>query len=213
MILAEHDAKNLLMEASIPVIAVRSIRSLDHALMEAADTGYPVVLKISSSLHTHKTEVGGVILNIRNPEELQSAYASLDEIRNRLDPEAAIIMEEMAPPAAELFVGVQRHPAFGPVISMGMGGIWLELFQDVSFRLLPATRGDFREMATELKCWPKLVHGFRHLPPAGLEPLLSFLGKVGALVSTRPDILEMDLNPIALYPDRAVAVDARIVLG
>jgi hypothetical protein len=67
-------------------------------------------------------------------------------------------------------------------------------------------------MATELKCWPKLVHGFRHLPPAGLEPLLSFLGKVGAFVSTRPDIHEMDLNPIALYPDRAVAVDARIVL-
>jgi succinyl-CoA synthetase beta subunit len=212
MILAEYEAKRLLEESNIPVVPVRVVDSTDAARLEAERFGYPVVLKLCSAVHTHKTEVGGVILDIGDSEQLEQSMVKLSNLRDRLDPRAVIIVEPMAKSGAELFIGVQKHEKFGLVISLGLGGIWLELLQDVSFRLLPARRCDYREMLSELQAWPKLRSGFRHLPAVDETQLLDLIERVGAFASARPDLREMDLNPVMAYADRAVVVDARMVM-
>jgi succinyl-CoA synthetase beta subunit len=213
MILAEQGAKELLGHKGIPVIPVQSVPSLEAAQTQAQAMGFPVVLKLSSARHSHKTEVGGVRLNLRNAAELESAFGDLARLREALDPAAAIIVEPMAAAAAEFFVGVQRHPDFGWVMTFGLGGIWLELMQDVSFRLLPASRKDFQEMLDELRSWPQLRKGFRHLPAVGVESLLDLMQLVAAFALEYPGLEEMDLNPVMAYADRALVVDARMVLS
>ncbi|MEN6483636.1 MAG: acetate--CoA ligase family protein, partial [Syntrophobacteraceae bacterium] len=121
-------------------------------------------------------------------------------------------VEPMAPPGAEFFIGIQRHPCFGLLISFGTGGIWLELIKDVSFRLLPATRGDLLEMFQELRSWPRLRQGFRHLPPVNPEPLVDIMEQIGSMSLEWPVLMEMDLNPVIAGPEGAVVADARIVL-
>ncbi len=207
MVLAEHEAKALLEKAEVPVVPVKVL----HTLEEAGRMDYPVALKLSSTVYTHKTEVGGVILGIEDREGLEEAYNRLARLRNELDPGASIIVEPMAAPGVELFIGAQRRQGFGLVMTIGVGGIWLELMRDVAFRLLPASRYDLESMLSELKGWPKLRDGFRHLPPANPEALLDLMEKAGAFATSRIDLVEMDLNPVFAYSDRAVVVDARMV--
>jgi acyl-CoA synthetase (NDP forming) len=209
--LAEHQAKELLREAGVAVVPVVTVDSLEDALREAEALSYPVALKFASPAFTHKTEIGGVRLNLRQPSEIEEAFGHLQKLRQDLDPSAAIILEPMAPTGVELFIGYQRHPAFGPVLSLGLGGIWLELVRDVSFRLLPATRQDFAAMLAELKSWPKLRAGFRHLPPLSDGIVVDLVERIAVFVLAHPEIAEMDLNPVTAYSDRALVVDARIV--
>jgi acetate---CoA ligase (ADP-forming) subunit beta len=212
MILPEHEAKELLKSANIPVIPTKKIESLEHAEAEInSDMGYPVVLKLSTGRYSHKTEIGGVFLNIQDKPALTKAFKQLARLREELDRQASIIVEPMAPAGAELFIGAQRHQSFGPVISFGVGGVWLELFKDVTFRLLPAKRSDLQEMLSELKTWPKLRAGFRNLPPANPEHVIDLLGHLADFFLQREDFLEIDLNPIMAYPDHSLVVDARIV--
>lgn len=209
--LAEHQAKELLREAGVAVVPVATVDSLEDALREAEVLGCPVALKFASPAFTHKTEIGGVRLNLRQPSEIEEAFGHLQKLRQDLDPSAAIIVEPMVPAGVELFIGYQRHPAFGPVLTLGLGGIWLELVRDVSFRLLPATRQDFAAMLAELKSWPKLRAGFRHLPPLSDAIVVDLMERIAAFVLAHPEIAEMDLNPVTAYSDRALVVDARIV--
>ncbi len=213
MILPEHESNRLLTDAGVPRIAMRVVNSREEAIESADRTGYPVVLKLSSSLYTHKTEVGGVVLHLKNEEDVESAFEKLEFLRNRLDPLASIILEPMAPAGAEFFVGYQRHPQFGPVISLGLGGVSLELLQDVAFRLLPAGVGDFSEMLAELKTWPKLNKGFRNLPPVDESLILTLLQSASCCVLSHPEIEELDLNPVIVHARGATVVDARIVTG
>lgn len=212
MILPEHEAKQLLQKAHIPVAPTIVIESGDDARTQAKEIGYPVVLKLSTARFSHKTEIGGVLLNITDEEALLRAFTELTQLRQRLDPAAAIIIEPMVAPGVELFIGFQRHQGFGPVISLGLGGVWLELLKDVAFRLLPAERYDFREMLTELKSWPQLHEGFRHLPPVDADKVMDLLESIAAFALERSDIEEMDLNPVIVHPDRALVVDARIAM-
>ena len=178
MILPEHEANRLLAGAGLPMIPLRTVASVDEAKAAAADVGYPLVLKLSSSQYTHKTEVGGVCLNLTNATEVTEALEKLKTLRAQLDPRASIIKEPMAPAGAELFIGFQHHPQFGPILSLGFGGISLELFQDVAFRLLPAKAADFREMLSELKSWPKLQKGFLNRPPVDEQQVLELMVKM-----------------------------------
>ena len=212
MILAEYEAKDILERAGIPVVSARAVQSLERAVAEAEEMGFPVALKLSSAIYVHKTEIGGVLLNIGNVGELERAFAKLESLRERLDPAARIIVESMAPAGAEFFIGIQRHPAFGLLISFGPGGVWLELMEDVAFRLLPATRGDLQEMFQELRCWPKLRQGFRNLPPVDPEPLVDLMEQLGSFAVEWPVLMEMDLNPVIAGSEGAVVADARIVL-
>jgi len=213
MILPEHEAKELLEKAQVPVIPTRIIDSLQDAEEAVEQMGYPLVLKLSTGRYSHKTDVGGVFLNIEDMPALLRAYDELTNLREKLDPEAVIIIEPMAPPGAEFFIGIQRHDSFGLVMSLGLGGVWLELIKDVSFRLLPAGRSDFKEMLSELKTWPKLRDGFRNLPPVNADHLIDLMEKVSELSLRQANMSEMDMNPVIAYADQAVVVDARIVMA
>lgn len=212
MILPEHQANRLLSDAGIPMIPMKIVDSAKEAKAEAGSLGYPVVLKFSSSLHSHKTEVGGVFLNLANERNVENAYGELEKLREQLDRQAAIILEPMAPAGAEFFIGFQLHPQFGPVMSLGLGGISLELLQDVAFRLLPAGKADFEEMLFELKSWPKLHKGFRNLPPVNAIYLLNLMEKTAEIALSHPGVEELDLNPVVVRSDGAMVVDATIVL-
>ncbi len=211
MILPEHEANRMVAEAGIPVIGLIKVESAEHAVAAASKLGPPVVMKLSSSIYTHKSEIGGVLLNLRTDSDVKRAYEQMRTLREKLDPDAQIIMEPMCPEGVELFIGYQLHAQFGPVVSIGLGGTFLELTEDVAFRLLPARTVDFREMLGELRSWPKLEKGFRGLPPAREDEILLLLERLSAFVLSRKDITELDLNPVVLGTDGARAVDARIV--
>ena len=213
MILPEHEAKKVLSEAGIPVVPVATITSLQEAYSHAEAMQYPVALKISSSLYTHKSDVGAVLLNLQNREELEEGFARLEKLQAELDPKAAILLEPMVSPGVEFFIGVERRHDFGLVISFGLGGIWLELVQDVAFRLLPASRGDLKEMVNELKSMKKLREGFRYFPPVPEDQLLDLMSDISEFAIHHPELTEMDLNPVVIHLERAVVVDARIVLA
>lgn len=212
MILPEHEANRLLADSGVPMIPVRAVKSAQEANAGAGNVGYPVALKLSSSLYSHKTEVGGVFLNIENERDVEKAFEKLKKLRDELDRQASIILEPMAPAGAEFFIGFQLHPQFGPVISVGLGGVSLELIQDVAFRLLPAGTVDFREMLAELKSWPKLQKGFRNLPPVDGGLLLNLMEKAAEVALSHPEIVELDLNPVVVRSDGAIVVDARILM-
>lgn len=213
MILPEHEANRMLAAAGIPMIPLATVNSAEEAAKAATILGYPVALKFSSAVHTHKTEIGGVILDIGDETELAEAFGKLHTLRGRLDPDAVLILEPMAGLGAEFFVGFQRHPQFGSVLSFGLGGTSLELFRDVAFRLLPARAADFREMLWELKSWPRIRGGFRNLPPVGEENVVHFLLQAADFVLSRPDIDEVDLNPVVIGSQGPTVTDATIVLA
>ncbi len=212
MILPEHEANRLMDEAGIPVIPLYRVDSREDLAHQLSKLGYPVVLKLSSARCTHKTEAGLVHLNLGSWDAVEAAYLDLQGRRAELDPEGVIILEPMAEAGAELFLGVQDHPQFGLVMSFGLGGIWLELNPDVTFRLLPVERYDLHEMLDELKTWPKLQKGFRHLPPVGKSELIDLMEKVANVILNRREIKELDLNPIVVGRNGPVVVDATVVM-
>jgi succinyl-CoA synthetase beta subunit len=213
MIMPEHEANRLLTNAGVPVIRLAIVDNMAHAAQIAMEMSYPVALKFSSAAFVHKSEVGGVHLNLFTDADLGSAFGRLCDLREKLDPEAKIIMEPMLSGGAELFIGFQRHSQFGPVLSAGLGGTLLELVDDVSFRLLPATKADFHEMLDDLTSWPKLKKGFRNLPAVDEAQVVSVMEKVATFAISRQDLLELDLNPVLVKPEGLIAVDARMVLS
>lgn len=212
MILPEHSANKLLADACIPVIPLIVIDSPEEGISEAHRLGQPVALKFSSAKFPHKSEIGGVYVNLSDAGDIEKAFNKLDGLRSRLDGEGKLILEPMAPVGAELFIGYQLHAQFGPVMSIGLGGIFLELTEDVAFRLLPAKECDFREMLGELHSWPKLRAGFRNLPPADERNILVLMQLVADFILSRPDIRELDLNPVVVSSDGPCIVDAMIVV-
>ena len=213
MILPEHEANRLLAEAGIPMIPMRVVNSVEEAKKAAAGFDCPVALKFSSTRHTHKTEIGGVFLNLATKQDLVNAYGKLEALRSKLDEQAVIILEPMAESGAEFFVGYQRHPQFGPVLSFGLGGVFLELFKDVVFRLLPATDADFRDMLSELRSWPKMRGGFRNLPPVDEADVVDLLKKTASFALEHSDVAELDFNPVIMTARGSTIADATIILN
>ncbi len=212
MILPEYEANKMLALAGIPMIPVEEAASSKELQRQAERLGFPVALKLSSAKHTHKTEIGGVLVNIATGIELQEAFSKLTALRERLDPEAKIIIEPMASSGAEFFIGYQDHPLFGPIISLGLGGVSLELFKDVAFRLLPARTADFKEMLKEIESWPAIRKGFRNLPPIEEERVIELLGQVAELTGSCKGLKELDLNPVIFLKERIVIADATVIL-
>lgn len=213
MILPEHAANRLLAEAGIPVIPLIVVDSPEAAKKEARGFGRPVALKFSSAKFPHKSEISGVYVNLAEDGEIEAAFIKLDGLRRRLDAEAKIIIEPMARAGAELFIGYQLHAQFGSVLSIGLGGIFLELTEDVAFRLLPAKECDFREMLAEVRSWPKLRAGFRNLPPADETHVLDLMRRVADFALSHPDLRELDLNPVVAGSDGTCVIDAMILLA
>lgn len=214
-LLTEVEAKSLLQEAGVPVAATLLARTREEAQAAADQVGYPVVLKIVSPDIAHKSDVGGVKLNLKDREAVGAAFDEVVANAQRAVPGARITgvaVQHMAPQGTEVIVGMTTDPQFGPVLMFGLGGIMVEVLKDVSFRLVPLEEKDARQMIDEIKGRP-VLSGVRGQPPADIEALKQTILKVSEFVQAHPEVKELDLNPVFAYPDGALAVDARIVIG
>jgi acetyl-CoA synthetase (ADP-forming) len=212
--LLEPEAKLICMEYGIPVTKFKVAANEKEAVKCADEIGYPAVLKIVSPEIIHKSDAGGVMINLQNPSDVSDAYRKILENVKKYNANARIVgvlVQEMAPQSTETIVGAIKDPQFGQTIMFGLGGIFVELLKDVNFRIAPITADDAREMITQLKAYP-LLKGFRNSPPADIDALVSILLSTSRLVMDNPEIKELDLNPVLAYQKGAKTVDARIIL-
>jgi acetate---CoA ligase (ADP-forming) subunit beta len=213
-VLTEIEAKQVIKNAGIKVIETRLAKTLKEAVAISHEIGFPLVLKIASPDIIHKTDAGGVKVGLKNTAEVKKAYAEIMASVRQKFPQAKIegvSVQTMAKPGIEIIIGMYKDAQFGPVIMFGLGGIFVEVLKDVSFRLIPIVKRDAEEMIKEIKGYA-LLNGYRGQEPASIPALVDVLLKVSTLVEKSPEIKEIDLNPVFAYQDSAVAVDARIVL-
>jgi len=212
--LLETEAKALCKEYGIPVTRIELAKNEKEAVKLAGLIGYPVVLKIVSPDIIHKSDVGGVKVNIRNAKEVADAYNEILRNAKKSSPKAKIVgvlVQEMAPQSTEVIVGAVKDPQFGPTIMFGLGGIFVEVLRDVTFRVAPITEDEAREMLSDVKAYP-LLTGYRNMPKADLNAIVNILLRTSKLVSEHEEIKEIDLNPIMVYEKGAKTVDARVIL-
>lgn len=214
LILTEFESKELLKQVGIPVVETRLARTEKEAISLSRKIGFPVALKIASPDVTHKTDSGGVRLSLNSVAEIKKAYREIIEAVRQQYPKAliqGISVQKMVRPGTEVIVGTSKDPQFGPVMMFGLGGIFVEVLKDVSFRIIPVDRRDAQEMIEEIKGYP-LLQGYRGKEPANIPALVEIILKISELINENPQIKELELNPIFAYGDDALAVDARIIL-
>ncbi|MEA2090113.1 MAG: acetate--CoA ligase family protein [Thermoproteota archaeon] len=212
--LLEPEAKTVCMEYGIPVTRFKVAKTVDEAVDYAEEIGYPVVLKIVSPEIIHKSDVGGVVVNLKTSVEVREAYGKILENAKKHKPNAKIIgvlVQEMAPESTQVIVGATKDPQFGPALMFGLGGVFVEVLKDVTFRIAPLTEREAEEMITEVKAYP-ILKGYRGQPPADVETIVQILLNTSKLVVGHQEIKELDLNPIMVYEKGAKTVDARIIL-
>jgi acetyl-CoA synthetase (ADP-forming) len=212
--LLETEAKTLCMEYDIPVTRFKLAKDEEEAAKYATAIGFPIVLKIVSPDIVHKSDVGGVIVGIKNLRDVRTGYRQIVKNVKKHNPDAkiaGILVQEMAPSGTEVIVGSIKDPQFGPAIMFGLGGVFVEVLKDVTFRIAPITEDEAAEMISEVKAYP-LLKGYRNTPPADLKAITKILVNTSRLVTEHPEIKELDLNPIMVYEKGAKAVDARIIL-
>jgi len=191
-------------------------KTADEAASLATKIGFPVVVKLNSSTIVHKTDVGGVVLNLKSESEVKKAFAGIKrklakiKRENEMD---GVIVQHMTEGGVEAIVGVTQDPSFGPLIMFGLGGIYAELFKDVALRLHPLTDLDAKALIDSIKMG-KLFDGFRGSPPSDKKALEDLLLRISALVEDIAEITELDLNPVKVMPqgEGYRVVDARIML-
>jgi acyl-CoA synthetase (NDP forming) len=213
-LLTEVESKQLLEKAGISVTKTKLATSMKEAVALSKEIGFPVVLKIASPDVVHKSDAGGVKVGLKNATQVSQAYREIMTSVKQKHPKATIdgvSVQPMAKPGVEVIIGMFKDPQFGPVLMFGLGGILVEILKDVSFRIVPLTRRDAREMIRDIKGYP-VLEGYRGQEPANVPFLEEMLLKVSDFAERNPEIKELDLNPIFAYRDGAVAVDARIVL-
>jgi acetyltransferase len=215
-LLSEHEAKALLAAFHLPVPRSVVCKDKESALVAAREIGFPAVLKLHSPDITHKSDVGGVRLNLQSAEMVASAFDDMLRHVRALRPEARIEGVVVQPMlrfahARELLVGVATDPVFGPVISFGAGGISVEAVRDSALALPPLNSMLARELMQRTATF-RLLAGYRNVPAADLEALARILVEVSHMVCALPWVKEMDLNPVLAHPGGAVIADARVVL-
>lgn len=215
--LLEHESFELLRQYNIPVPDFALVQDVDEALRVVKDIGYPIVLKVVSPDIVHKSDVGGVILNISNDDELRSAC---ERIRSNIKEKApyarvsGFLVQKMVPEGLETIVGATKDPIFGHVIAFGLGGVLVEILQDVSFRIVPVSEEDARAMIREIRGY-RLFNGYRNMPARDEEAVVYIITRFSELLSDNPNIVEADLNPIIILErgKGAYAADARFIIG
>jgi len=215
-ILSEEDSKKLLSGYGIPVTIPQLATSPDEAVKKAEETGYPVVLKIHSPDITHKTDVGGVVLDIQDKAGVRTAYNNIVTASGKKRPNAKILGVTVQPmlktaSGVELILGTKKDPVFGAVIMVGMGGITAELFKDRALGFPPLNERLARRMLESLKIRP-LLEGYRGRPAVNIDRLIEVMIRLSYLAADFPEINELDINPLLVTPQEAYALDARIVI-
>jgi len=212
--LLESEAKKIINQYGITTTKYVVANSVAEAVQVAKSIGYPLVLKIVSPDIGHKTDAGGVKLNIQNDEEVKGAYEDIMSNIKNIAPDASIqgvLVEQMAKPATEVIIGGLRDLQFGPAVMFGIGGVFVEIFRDVSFRLAPVEKREALDMIQEVK-GAKLLSGFRNRATVDISAIVNTIIQVSRIIVAHEEINEIDLNPVLVYPDGIKTVDARIVL-
>jgi acetyltransferase len=194
----------------------RLVETPEEAVEVADEMGYPVVLKLASPDILHKTDVGGVKLNLASPEDVQDAFDLIVYRAGRYVPGARIWgcqVQQMVPPGREVLIGMSRDPQFGPLVAFGLGGIYVEALKDVAFRVAPFSRQEADEMIREIRSYA-LLEGVRGEPPADHEAMVDALLRISRLVTDFPEIVELDINPLMVFDEGrgTMALDMRLVL-
>lgn len=209
-VLTEFESKELLQEIGIKIPGQDLTVSKEETISAAEKIGFPVVLKLMAEDIVHKSDTGAVKLNLKTKEEVEDAYDELMKIPAQT--EKKISVQKMADePITELIIGMTTDPQFGPALMFGIGGILVELLEDVSFRIAPITEYDANEMIHDIKGFP-ILDGYRGKPKADLDAIVDVLMKISKLVTEHEEIHEMDLNPVFIYEKGLICVDARIIL-
>ncbi|MGV8175092.1 MAG: acetate--CoA ligase family protein [Methanothrix sp.] len=208
--LMEHECKAALESLGIATSGAKAARSEDEAVEIFQSLGSPVAMKLLSAEVVHKSDAGGVKLNLKDAGEVRAAYREMVRTFSGKKIEG-VSVQRMARPGVEAIVGVANDATFGPVLMFGLGGVFVEVLEDVSFRSLPLSASDAMEMIEEIKGYA-LLKGYRGYS-ADIPALESLLLSISDFVMANPEISEMDLNPVFLYPDGYCVVDARIILG
>lgn len=214
LILTEFESKKFLKQAGLPVVETRLARTQKEAVLFSQKMGFPVALKIASPDIVHKSDSGGVRLSLKNGSEVRAAFREIMGGVQEKNPSASIqgvSVQKMAKPGTEVIVGTSKDPQFGPVIMFGLGGIFVEVLKDVSFRMIPLNRKDAREMIEDIKGYP-VLQGYRGKDSADIQALMEIILKISRVMEENPEIKELELNPIMAYKKGALAVDARIIL-
>ena len=203
----EPDAKRLMAEAGIPVPAFEWCRELKDALSAAERIGYPLVVKIVSAAIMHKTDVGGVAVGVKDPEELEHHFDRL----KRLEGFEGVLIDEMVT-GQELIIGCKNDFQFGPVVLLGIGGTSVEIYQDTAIRMAPLKSSDPQSMVSALEGY-KLLSGYRGRTPISIPHLTEVILKVSELMMALQDQIEsLDLNPVFCSDQHCIVADARIIL-
>jgi acetyltransferase len=214
--LGDAEARGVLAAYGFNLPASEIAANAREAVEIAERIGYPVVLKVASPDILHKTDVGGVRVDLQNAEQVVDAFDLITYRSLRYLPEARLwgcLVQKMMPPGLEVLLGMNRDPQFGPLVTFGLGGIYVEILKDVSFRIAPFSRGEAESMLQEIRA-RALLEGARGQPPVDRQALVEALLRVGQLVHDFPEIAELDINPFIVYPAGrgGVAIDARLIL-
>lgn len=213
--LSEVQALALLQSYGVPVVATQFAASRAAAVEAATEIGYPIVMKVVSPEVVHKTDVGGVVLDIRSPEEAGAAYDGIVHDVRRRAPEArvlGVLVTRQLRGGRETIVGVTRDPSFGPLVMFGLGGVFTEVLRDVVFRIAPLTQADARNMVDGIR-GSAILTGIRGHPAVNRLALQDVVRRVSQLAVDFPEIAELDVNPVLAFEHEVVAADARVVLG
>ncbi len=205
----EPEAMAWLRENGIPVPEFRFAATREEALRGCREIGYPVVMKVVSPQITHKSDVGGVVVDIENDDAAQAAFEALGNVAAGKDFRGVVIYP-LIRDAQEVLLGLSRDPQFGPVVAFGLGGIYTEVWHDVSLRVAPVDRAEAERMIREIKSFP-VLQGVRGQPPRDLDTLADVLVNFSRLPFRYPEIEELDLNPVFLFAEGLVVGDVRVI--
>jgi acyl-CoA synthetase (NDP forming) len=211
-ILTEHDTKKILSRYGIPVTQGSIAKNAEEALHIASSIGFPVAMKISSPDISHKSDVGGVVLNVRN-EDVKDAFSDMISRVKKAVPGAnieGVLVQQMAPSGHEVIVGLKKDAQFGHALMFGLGGIFVEVYRDVTFRVVPIRKREAFEMISEIKGYP-ILKGIRGRKSADIDSIVDVLISVSSMAMTE-NIIELDINPLIVNESGAFAVDARAMI-
>jgi acyl-CoA synthetase (NDP forming) len=212
--LLETEARELLSLYGVALPPAGLAKTEDEAVTAAAAVGFPVALKIVSPEIIHKSDAGGILLNLGDEKAVREGFAAVVANAGKVSrPEKVlgVLVAPMAPTGQECIVGMIRNPQFGAVLMFGLGGIFVEVLKDVSFRVAPPSDLDLEEMIHEIKGYP-LLGGVRGQKPKDTGILKDLLRRVAQLAADHPEIQEVDINPIIVHEQGASVVDARIII-
>jgi len=207
-------ADEILKQYKIPTLKSKTVSTKKEAIKVSKKFGYPLVFKINSPDIAHKSDVGGVVVGIRNEKEAASAFTKILSNVKKNAPRAkinGIDIYEMISGGTEFFIGAKRDPLYGPLVGFGLGGIYVEILKDVSFRLAPLSEFDIEKMIGELKS-SKIISGARGKNALDKKGIVDALIKVSNLMINHPQISELDINPLKVFEDKVVALDNRFIL-